>query len=203
MAFFLLLKKVTVDVVQFFKNIFPFSGMKFLGCFIESCCVFLENLVKITYFKYLNCQVNDYFMPFYHFHTTLSYFGLLIYTCRYQSCFRKNQCWVSAVHCWKTDFENYESQCWTEMLQRWFSLKRRWNFQFWTALIQKQTELISSETALNNADRFKNLLIKAEHRWKTSNLWDTALFSGECIWDFNPGDHQDVVLTVQLITPIT
>ena len=59
--------------------------------------------------------------------------------------------------------------------QRWLrayfllnSAVKRWNSPFWTALIQRKSELISA--------RLKRVLcISTEKRWKTSNLWNSAV----------------------------
>ena len=59
-------------------------------------------------------------------------------------------------------------------------------FQFWTARIQKKSELISSEIELISADVYHVLWISAEKRQN----YETALFSADYLWDFNPGMNQ-------------
>ena len=60
-------------------------------------------------------------------------------------------------------------------------------FQFWTALIQRKSELISSETELISADVYHVLWMSGEKRQN----YETVLFSGDYLWDFNPGSVLD------------
>ena len=83
-------------------------------------------------------------------------------------------------------FQSKENQRWTALIQSCFSLKQRcsalkqlWIFQFWTALIQRKSELIS-------ADVYHVLWIGAEKRQN----YETALFSADYLWDFNPGIYE-------------
>ena len=101
-------------------------------------------------------------------------------------------------------FQSKENQRWTALIQSCFSLKQRcsalkqrWFFQFWTALIQRKSELISSETELISADVYRVLWISAEKRQN----YETALFSADYLWDFNPGTVTAKALTTHRINP--
>ena len=111
--------------------------------------------------------------------TTLSYFDSLIYMCKYQSWFRVNQRCSALNIQWVRAKKINAEQRWfraVSLKQRCSALKQRWIFQFWTALIQKKSKLIS-------ADVYHVLWISAEKRQN----YETALFSTDYLWDFNPG----------------
>ena len=181
-------------MVQLFKNVFAFIGVKF-----QDYCKKFESLLSIcrifTFSLIQEYHFNDHFVRFQHF--GLRYFDSLIYICKYQSWFRVNQRWVSAVErcsalfsAENPMFQSKENQRWTALIQSCFSLKQRcsalkqrWIFQFWTALIQRKSELISSVSELISADVYHVLWISAEKRQN----YETALFRADYLWDFNPG----------------
>ena len=93
---------------------------------------------------------------------TLSYFDGLIYMCKYQSWFRVNQRWISAVHRRKSNVSEQRK----------------------SALNSADSELFLSETALfqfwNSADFFSSeqrwcLSYSLNQRWNTSKLWNSAV----------------------------
>ena len=82
----------------------------------------------------------------------------------------------------------------------WISANQCCILQFWTALAQRNSELISSKTALISADVFHDLWISAEK----CQMSETALFSTIYFWSFNsaylPGltamvKHDDYAMT--------
>ena len=101
--------------------------------------------------------------------------------CKYQSWFRVNQRWISAVQRWKSNVSE----------QRKSALNSADS-----ELFLSETALFSSETALNfsvlnsadsekiRADVYHVLWISAEKRQN----YETALFSADYLWDFNPGE---------------
>ena len=78
--------------------------------------------------------------------TTLSQFDILIYMSKYQSGFRANQQWISAIKnlCFRTKKISNE-QRWFRAEYLWNGTAQSWILQLWAALIQRKSEVISSE----------------------------------------------------------
>ena len=157
-------------MVQLFKNIFAFIGVKF-----QNYCKKFDSLLSI--FRFFTFSViqeyhfNDHFVRFQHFGLR---YHILRVVCKYQSWFRVNQRWISAVQGWKSNVSELRKSALNSADSELLLSE--------TALIQRKSELISSETELISADVYHVLWISAEKRQN----YETALFSADYLWDFNP-----------------
>ena len=133
------------DMVQLFKNIFAFIGVKF-----QDYSKKFESLLSIsrifTFSLIQEYQFNDHFVRFQHF--GLHYHILIVSpTCVN---IRADSEWISAVQRWKS---NVSEQKKISSEQRWFRENQSWSAlkQSWSALMFT----MFSESALKNVKTMK------------------------------------------------
>ena len=90
---------------------------------------------------------------------------------------QKNMFFVIPIHfrTYTKHFRRFLTSFWSSAEQRWFRENQRWTAlkQRWSALVF----LTHSETALISAEIFE--------------ISETALFSADLLWDFNPGNKYE------------
>ena len=139
------------DMLQLFKNIFAFIGVKFqynskkFEFLLWICRIFTFSLIHEYHF-------NDHFVCFQHF--GLRYHILIVLS----TCvnIRADSEWISAVQRWKSNGSELRKSALNSADSDLFLTE--------TALIQRKSELISSETELISADVYHVLWISAENR---------------------------------------
>ena len=158
-------------MVQLFKNIFAFIGVKFQDLFRE-ICVFAVNLQNFHPFFNTGIPFQWPLRAFSAFRTTLSYFDSLIYMCKYQSWFGVNQrCSALKIQCFRAKKIRTE--------QRWFRAVSLWNsaVQLWNSAVQlwNSADFFSYEQRWFRENQSWCLSCSLNQRWKTSKLWNSAV----------------------------